>query len=77
MDDIKVFINERAVFAPAGGRIGDVLAGLDADLAAALRTGRAYVTDGVGRRVDPATAVRPGAIFRIVRGAPRAPDERA
>jgi hypothetical protein len=43
----------------------------DPDLAAAVSDGRAYVTDGVGRPIEPTSSVEPGAILRVVVSARR------
>jgi hypothetical protein len=50
----------------------EAVTGDQPDLAAALREGRAYITDGVGRPIDPAATVFPGAIYRVVHSARRA-----
>ncbi len=67
--EVRTFINERAVAVPAGATVADAVARHDRTLTRALADGTAYVTDGVGRRVDPATRVVAGAIFRVVRSA--------
>ncbi len=68
---VRIFVDERPHAVPAGATVMEAVVGEDADLAAALRDGRAYVTDGVGRPIDPGTTVFPGAILRVVRSARR------
>lgn len=70
---VPIFVDERAVAVASGTSVLQAVAGEDAALAAALREGRAYVTDGVGRPVRLDVTVFPGAIFRVVRSAPRPP----
>jgi hypothetical protein len=70
-DGVRVFVNERAVVVVPGATVREAVLMLDPDLAAALREGRAYVTDGVGRPIEPSTSVEPGAIFRVVVSARR------
>jgi hypothetical protein len=74
-DPVRVFVDERPVEAPAGATVAAAVSADDPDLAAALRDGRAYVTDGVGRPIDPGTPVFPGAIVRVVRSARRSTAE--
>lgn len=62
-------MNERPISVSAGITVREAVAGNDPELAAALQDGRAYVTDGVGRPIDTATTVFPGAILRVVRSA--------
>ena len=69
--DIRIFVDEAPRSVAASTSVGDAVAGGDAELAGLLRDGRAYVTDGVGRPVELAGAVFPGAIFRVVRSARR------
>jgi hypothetical protein len=70
-EGVRVFVNEKAVLVVPGATIRDAVMALDPDLAGAIRDGRAYVTDGVGRPVDPSGSVEPGAIFRVVVSARR------
>ena len=70
-EPVRIFVDERPLAAAPGVRVLDAVAGDDGDLAAALREGRAYVTDGVGRPIDPSATVFPGAIYRVVRSARR------
>jgi hypothetical protein len=73
-EGIRVFVNECAVVVVPGATIREAVLALDSELADAVRDGRAYVTDGVGRPVEASGSVEPGAIFRVVvsarRGAP-------
>jgi len=72
-EGIRVFVNERAVVVLPGATIREAVVTLDPALASALHDGRAYVTDGVGRPVEPGGSVEPGAIFRVIvraRGVP-------
>jgi hypothetical protein len=69
---LTVFVNERALQLPEGA---DVLAAVrlfDPALVACLEAGSAYVTDGRGLRVEPATALAGGAILRVVVSSRRA-----
>jgi hypothetical protein len=70
-EGIRVFVNEDAVVVMPGATIREAVMAFDPDLASALRDGRAYVTDGVGRPVEPSGSVEPGAIFRVVISARR------
>lgn len=70
-DQIRVFINGQPVTLESGMMIRDAVAGFDPELAAALGSGAAYVTDGVGRRIDPEARLEPGSIIRVVRSARR------
>jgi len=71
-EGIRIFVNEAAVVVMPGATIREAVMAFDPDLAGALREGRAYVTDGVGRPVEPSGSVEPGAIFRVVLSARRA-----
>ena len=52
VEELRVFVNERAVRVARGATVQDAVAALDRDLAALLASDAAYVTDGVGRPVD-------------------------
>ena len=65
-EGVRVFVNEHAVIVLPGATIREAVVALDPALAARLSEGRAYVTDGVGRPIDPSGSVEPGAIFRVV-----------
>lgn len=66
---MRVFVDGRPLEAPAGATVAAVVSADDPALAVALRDGRAYVTDGVGRAIDQSDTVFPGAIYRVVRSA--------
>jgi hypothetical protein len=70
-EPVRIFVDERPVEAPAGATVATAVSSGEPALAAALREGRAYVTDGVGRPMDPDTPVFAGAIVRVVRSARR------
>lgn len=70
---VRIFVNERPVEVAPGTAVESAIAASDAELAEALRQGRAHVTDGVGRPIDPRAPAVAGAIFRVVRSARRAP----
>jgi hypothetical protein len=61
-----VFVNEQAVEVAVGSTVLDAVRALDAELAAALTGTGTYVTDGVGRRIDPGDALTGGSILRVV-----------
>jgi hypothetical protein len=63
---ILLFVNDRPVRVPPEGTLGDAVAASDGGLAAKLREGAAYLTDGRGIRVEPSSPVFPGAIIRVV-----------
>src|SRR3989449_645692 len=74
VDELSVFVNERAVRVARGATVQDAVAALDRDLAALLASDAAYVTDGVGRPVDAGGPVgEGGGIFRVVVTARRGP----
>lgn len=68
---MRIFVDERSFSAPPGTTVLDVVAGEDPQLMAALREGRAYLTDGVGRPIENTAVVFPGAIYRVVHSARR------
>src|SRR5207245_407729 len=73
-EELRVFVNERAVRVARGATVQDAVAALDGDLAALLASDAAYVTDGVGRPVDAGGPVgEGGGIFRVVVTARRGP----
>lgn len=63
---IRVFVNASAVDLPAGADVGEALRAFDPALEASIATGGAYVTDGRGIEIDPASRLVSGAILRIV-----------
>ncbi|MBI2403472.1 MAG: hypothetical protein HYW06_14585 [Gemmatimonadetes bacterium] len=66
---MPIFVNGKPLAVRADATVAAVVSADDPGLAEALRDGRAYVTDGVGRPIEPGTVVFPGAIFRVVRSA--------
>jgi len=68
---IRVFINEQTVSVPDGSDVKSAVTTFDESLGDAVSTGRAYVTDGVGRRVEHGSAVQTGDILRVVISARR------
>src|SRR3989442_3436015 len=80
VEELRVFVNERAVRVARGATVQDAVAALDRDLAALLASDAAYVTDGVGRPVDAGGAVGEGGGILLVvvtarRGPPRPSEE--
>ena len=74
MARLRVFVNERPVDVARGATVRDAVAALDRGLAELLTTAAAYVTDGVGRRVDALDPVgEAGGVFRVVVTARRVP----
>ncbi|HXF96330.1 MAG TPA: adenosine deaminase [Gemmatimonadales bacterium] len=74
--DLRVFVNEKPVEVARGATVLDAVRRRDAGLARLVEEGAAYVTDGVGRTLDPGEAVREaGEVYRVVmtarRGLPR------
>jgi hypothetical protein len=63
---VTVFVNERPVEVAAGSTVLDAVRAFDAALAASFDATGTYVTDGVGRRIDPAGALTAGSILRVV-----------
>src|SRR5213596_847596 len=75
-ETLRVFINEKPVEVARGATVRDAVARHDRALAELLTGDAAYVTDGVGRRVDPADAVgEAGAVFRVIVTARRGPPQ--
>ena len=70
-DAVRVFVNERPVSVAPGASLVDAVSAFDRDLAAKLRSGAAYATDGVGRPAEPDSSLEPGAIIRVVVSARR------
>ncbi len=63
----RVFVNERPVTVSAGATALDAVMVLDPELARLVGESGAYLTDGVGRRIDPTEPLSNGAILRVVR----------
>ncbi len=74
-DRVTVFVNERPVQVADGSTVLDAVRAFDADLAAAVNGTGTYVTDGVGRRIDPGSALTRGSILRVVVSARAASDD--
>lgn len=73
-DQLRVFVNEKPVDVARGASVRDAVAAFDRGLADLLVTEAAYVTDGVGRRVDAGDPVREaGTVLRVVVTARRGP----
>ena len=68
---VQIFVNERPFAVPAGTTVRDAVGVADARLMEVLSDGSAYVTDGVGRELDPDSQVVSGGIYRIVVSAKR------
>lgn len=73
---IGVYVNERPVQVAPGSTVVQVVEQVDAVWGNAVRSGLAYVTDGVGRHISPSTNVVPGSILRVVHSARRAKPDR-
>jgi hypothetical protein len=71
---IRVFVNTGVVDLPAGADVGQAVQAFDADLAASVASGAAYVTDGRGIEVDRSTSLASGDILRVVVRARRGAD---
>ncbi len=71
---VKIFVNEKGLEIEPGTSVEAAVGEFDEKLGAALRAATAYVTDGVGRRLDLSTVVHDGAILRVV-GAARTPGQ--
>ena len=66
-DRLRVFVNERPVDLARGATVRDAVAAFDRRLAELVATSAAYVTDGVGRRIDAADPVgEAGGVLRVV-----------
>ena len=63
---IRVFVNASAVDLPPGADVAQAVRAFDPTLEPRIATGAAYVTDGRGIAVEPATRLSAGAILRVV-----------
>lgn len=72
---IRVFVNAGTVDLPAGANVGQAVRAFDPGLEASLAQGAAYVTDGRGIEIDPASPVTSGSILRVVLRARRGAGE--
>ncbi len=66
MFTLTVFVNEQPVEVGENSTVLDAVTKFNSNLSAALESGEAYVTDGVGRRIDVRTGVDTGTIMRVV-----------
>ena len=66
MDTIRVFIDEAPLTIPAGSTVREAVTVHDAALLDPLNSGRAYVTDGRGVRLEPDAPLHGGSILRVV-----------
>ncbi len=66
MFTLTVFVNEQPVEVGKHSTVLDAVTKFNSNLPAALESGEAYVTDGVGRRIDVRTRVDTGTIVRVV-----------
>lgn len=71
---IRVFVNEKPVDVTTGASILDAVAAFDRATADSLSEG-GYLTDGVGREIEPGSLVEPGLIIRVVAAASRPQSE--
>ncbi len=69
---MRVFVNEQSLALPDGADAGAAVEAFDPGLARHVADGSAYLTDGRGVRLEPAAALTPGAIIRVVRSSRRA-----
>lgn len=65
-DTIRVFVNAGALDLPVGADVGQAVRAFDPALERQLASGAAYVTDGRGIEVAPASRLANGAILRVV-----------
>jgi len=65
MSRIRIFINEAPLTVPAGTSVRGAVTLHDADLAAALDDGTAFVTDGRGIDLDGDAVLHGGSILRV------------
>jgi hypothetical protein len=65
-ETIRVFVNATAVDLPSGADVGAAVHAFDPALEQQIAWGSAYVTDGRGIEIDPASPLEGGAILRVV-----------
>lgn len=63
---IRIFVNARAVDIPAGADAEAAVRAFDPALERQIASGSAYVTDGRGVQISPASPLSAGAILRVV-----------
>jgi len=66
-DTLRVFVDEQPVEVPRGSTVLDAVEAFADDVAHAVRSGTAYVTDGVGRATDASRKIAQGEILRVVK----------
>ncbi|MGH7510403.1 MAG: hypothetical protein ACREMZ_13160 [Gemmatimonadales bacterium] len=64
-DSIRVFVNASAVDLPPDAGVAEAVRAFDPDLERQVLSGAAYVTDGRGLELDPASRLAAGAILRV------------
>jgi hypothetical protein len=69
---IRVFVNASALELPAGSDVSRAVRAFDPALERQVASGAAYVTDGRGIEIDPASLLVSGAILRVAARARRA-----
>ena len=70
---MRIFINDRPIDAEDGATALNAVESAESGLAARIREGAAYVTDGRGIRLDPDAVLSAGSILRVIVSA-RRPD---
>ena len=65
-DTIRVFVNAGALDLPSGADVAQAVRLFDPALERQIACGTAYVTDGRGIEIDPASPLVGGAILRVV-----------
>jgi len=65
-DTIRVFVNAGPLDLPAGADVAQAVRLFDPALERQVARGSAYVTDGRGIEIDPASPLSGGAILRVV-----------
>lgn len=71
-DQVRIFVNEKALFVASGTTVQAAIQAFDESLGAALTKGTGYLTDGVGRRLLPDAVVEEGMIVRAIPSRPPA-----
>jgi hypothetical protein len=65
-DTIRVFVNAGPLDLPSGADVAQAIRLFDPALERQIAAGTAYVTDGRGIEIDPASPLSGGAILRVV-----------
>jgi hypothetical protein len=65
-DTIRVFVNAGPLDLPAGADVAQAVRLFDPALERQIAGGTAYVTDGRGIEIDPASPLSSGTILRVV-----------